>query len=181
MLPRVKLSPQPSNDDDGGKPATINIDVSPNNAVVRHQYKISMVNSGAPATINRRSIAEIVETSRRAFEMKRKTIPVKYRKSQLKGLLKLLVDNETVLSEAVDNDLRKHRHETILFETELIANDIRHLLINLDKYVKRETPEDKPLVNFFDGVYVHYEPYGVVLIIGAWNNPLKGSLGPLAG
>lgn len=65
-------------------------------------------------------------------------------------------------------------------ETEVVANDVRHTLIKLKEWAKPEKPE-KRLVNLLDGVYRYKDPYGVVLIIGAWNYPLLLTLGPLVG
>lgn len=167
-LPRVKLSSTNNkiiNDDDtvGAAAAIIDID-----------NHIQTLKS------NKQQAKSIVDSVRRVFHQTGKTKPLKFRKKQLSNLLKFLVDNETQLAEAVHKDLKRHKHETVLFETELVANDIRHLLINLDKYGRPSEPE-KPLVNFFDGAYVYHEPYGVVLIIGAWNYPLLITLGPLVG
>lgn len=37
------------------------------------------------------------------------------------------------------------------------------------------------MVNILDGVEIHKDPYGVVLIIGAWNYPLQLTLVPMIG
>lgn len=36
------------------------------------------------------------------------------------------------------------------------------------------------MVNIMDGVYIYKDPYGVVLVIGAWNYPLQLTLVPVA-
>ena len=36
-----------------------------------------------------------------------------------------------------------------------------------------------PSVTLLDDTLIHYDPLGVVLIMGAWNYPLMLSLGPL--
>lgn len=38
---------------------------------------------------------------------------------------------------------------------------------------------EKPLVNFFDGIRIHKDPYGVALVIGAWNYPLQLTMIPV--
>ena len=40
---------------------------------------------------------------------------------------------------------------------------------------------EKTIVTLLDSTFMHPDPLGVVLIIGAWNYPLQLSLGPLAG
>lgn len=37
---------------------------------------------------------------------------------------------------------------------------------------------EKPLLNMLDDVIIRKEPYGVVLVMGAWNYPLQLSLVP---
>lgn len=36
-------------------------------------------------------------------------------------------------------------------------------------------------MNFFDTLEIHKEPYGVVLVIGAWNYPLQLTMLPVCG
>lgn len=76
-------------------------------------------------------------------------------------------------------DLRKHKQEAHLLEIEFILNDLRNTLFNLREWVKPEKPE-KSLVNLMDGVYIYKDPFGVVLVIGAWNYPLQLTLVPVA-
>ncbi|XP_074032091.1 aldehyde dehydrogenase family 3 member B2 isoform X2 [Leptinotarsa decemlineata] len=78
------------------------------------------------------------------------------------------------------SDLRKPKQECCMCEIDLVANDLRHTIIDLEKWAKPEKPE-KRLVNILDGVYVYSDPYGVVLIIGAWNYPILLTVGPLVG
>ena len=40
---------------------------------------------------------------------------------------------------------------------------------------------DKELINKMDTAYIRYEPYGVALIVGAWNYPVQLVLLPLVG
>ena len=40
---------------------------------------------------------------------------------------------------------------------------------------------DKELINKLDNAYIRYEPYGVALVIGAWNYPVQLVLLPLIG
>lgn len=39
---------------------------------------------------------------------------------------------------------------------------------------------DKSIVNLLDDVHIYKDPYGVVLVIGAWNYPLQLLLVPVA-
>ena len=49
-------------------------------------------------------------------------------------------------------------------------------MLNL-KFLKRKC--DKNPMTLFDGVYIHPESYGTVLVIGAWNFPLMLTLAPV--
>lgn len=40
---------------------------------------------------------------------------------------------------------------------------------------------DKPLINIMDDVLIHKDPYGVILVMGAWNYPLQLTLLPVVG
>lgn len=37
------------------------------------------------------------------------------------------------------------------------------------------------MINFFDDILIHKDPYGVVLVMGAWNYPLQLTLLPVVG
>ncbi|XP_018564881.1 aldehyde dehydrogenase, dimeric NADP-preferring-like [Anoplophora glabripennis] len=122
---------------------------------------------------------DVVAVAKKAFATG-KTKPLKFRREQLKGLLKFLEECKEDIEKALYQDLRKHKQECHLCEIEIIANDLRHTLMELKEWAKPEKPE-KRLVNVLDGVYRYKDPYGVVLIIGAWNYPLLLTLGPLVG
>ena len=68
--------------------------------------------------------------------------------------------------------------ETIIME--FIKNDIRDQLIHIKEYMKPKSVP-KNLVVMMDSAYIQYEPYGVALVIGAWNYPIQLVLCPLVG
>ena len=70
--------------------------------------------------------------------------------------------------------------ETIICELEFIKNDIRDQLLHIKEYVKPQ-PVAKNIVVMLDDAYIQYEPYGLALIIGAWNYPIQLCLCPLVG
>ncbi|KAJ8916810.1 hypothetical protein NQ315_005817 [Exocentrus adspersus] len=128
---------------------------------------------------NKKSPKEVVEFSRKAFTAG-KTKSLKFRKAQLKGLLKFLEECKGDIEKALYKDLRKHKQECHMCETEVVANDLRHTIMEVAKWANPQKPQ-KRLVNLLDGVYRYNDPYGVVLIIGAWNYPILLTLGPLVG
>ena len=59
-----------------------------------------------------------------------------------------------------------------------MKNDIRGCINNINKWVSDNYVE-KNIVTLMDETFIHYDPLGVVLIMGAWNYPLMLSLGPI--
>lgn len=80
---------------------------------------------------------------------------------------------------ALAGDLRKHKQEATILEIEFLRNDIVHTLQCLREWAKPEKPE-KSLVNLLDTVCIYKDPFGVVLVMGAWNYPLQLTLLPMA-
>lgn len=109
-----------------------------------------------------------------------KTIDLDFREKQLNALLRLYEEHEDAMCDALAKDLHKHRQESIINEVELLRNDVRNLIMNLRSYAQVEYPE-KTFVNMLDSVEIHKDPYGVVLVMGAWNYPLQLTLLPVAG
>lgn len=154
ILPRVKLSP------DGSYSNPIIIDVEENMK-------------------SQKTITEIIQTSRNFFKSN-KTKSLHFRKTQLRSLEKFLDDHEADIIQAIYEDIKKHKQEVYMGELNLVRTDLSHTLFELQKWMKPQKP-DKRLINVLDGVYLYNDPYGVVLIIGAWNFPLMLLIGPLIG
>ncbi|XP_044253617.1 aldehyde dehydrogenase, dimeric NADP-preferring-like [Tribolium madens] len=103
-----------------------------------------------------------------------------FRLNQLKALLRLYEENAPAMIAALAEDLHKSKYESILSEVDYLKNDVLNMIYNLSSWMEPEKPE-KTLVNIMDQLLIHKEPYGVVLIIGAWNYPLQLVFAPLAG
>lgn len=121
----------------------------------------------------------VVHFARNVFQ-KGKTRPLSFRVQQLKELLRMLEEQETAFCNALYKDLKKCHHESVLSELALVMKDIKFTLRNLKEWMGPNRPK-KSVMNFFDGLYIYKEPYGVVLIIGAWNYPVHLVLSPLVG
>lgn len=121
----------------------------------------------------------MVATARRAYASGI-TKDVAFRREQLEKLDSMLVTNEAVLAEAIKQDLRKPYFEAIITEIEFVRNELHAILNNLESWA-RPQKASKSLMTLFDSVYLHPEPYGVTLIIGAWNYPLMLTLCPMIG
>lgn len=122
---------------------------------------------------------EYVTTVRNAYKTG-KTLDINFRLQQLKNLKKMIDENINAIHEALLIDLRKPKMEVTILEMNLLINELNVFIKNLKKWMKPEHPS-KPFANFFDGVEIRKEPYGVVLIISAWNYPFQLTLIPLAG
>lgn len=109
-----------------------------------------------------------------------KTKSYQWRKQQLESLLKCLDENRKQLGEALNKDLRKSEMEAYVFEIDYCKNDLIDALNNLQQWMKPEKVK-KGLLNIMDKAYINREPYGVSLIIGAWNYPVQLALLPLIG
>jgi len=53
--------------------------------------------------------------------------------------------------------------------------------LKLDNTVINHLQVSKDLLTMMDDAYIKPEPFGVVLIIGAWNYPVQLTLGPMVG
>ncbi|XP_004933504.2 aldehyde dehydrogenase family 3 member B1 isoform X1 [Bombyx mori] len=105
---------------------------------------------------------------------------LKWRRKQLRNLYRMYEENANLMLDVLYQDLRRSKTESLLLEIDYMKNDLKHVLYNLDSWTKPERP-DRDFVNWLDQVFIYHDPYGVVLIIGAWNYPLALSLLPMAG
>ncbi|XP_021699434.1 aldehyde dehydrogenase, dimeric NADP-preferring isoform X10 [Aedes aegypti] len=124
------------------------------------------------------SYADVVQQLHTTFASG-KTRDVDFREQQLKNLLRMYEENSAEMVNVLAADLRKHKQEAHVLEIDFLINDIRNTIFNFREWVKPEKPE-KTMVNIMDGVYIYKDPYGVVLVIGAWNYPLQLTLVPVA-
>ncbi|XP_048483649.1 aldehyde dehydrogenase, dimeric NADP-preferring isoform X3 [Plutella xylostella] len=124
-------------------------------------------------------VAEAVQKARDTFNSGR-TRPVEWRKEQLRNLFRMYEENRNAMIDALHKDLRRSKMEATLLEVEYLINDLKDTLHNLDEWVKPTRPS-KGFINIMDDVVIHNDPYGVALVIGAWNYPLQLLLLPMAG
>ncbi|XP_069767617.1 aldehyde dehydrogenase family 3 member A2-like isoform X2 [Narcine bancroftii] len=78
------------------------------------------------------------------------------------------------------NSSSKNSFEVEIYEIVGILNEITMTLNNLPQWTAPQYVS-KGMTTLMDTVYIHREPLGVVLIIGAWNYPLVLVLQPLVG
>nr|CAB3221029.1 fatty aldehyde dehydrogenase-like [Phallusia mammillata] len=120
---------------------------------------------------------EKIAQARKAFATG-KTKIVSFRKNQLRQLAKFLKENESALCDAIMQDLRRSKMETVLAEIVMTNNAIVNALENIDEWCKDEH-QPKALLTLFSNVYVRKEPFGVCLVIASWNYPIALLLIPV--
>nr|AEE61834.1 unknown [Dendroctonus ponderosae] len=118
----------------------------------------------------------IVKTAREAFNSGI-TKDYGFRLSQLRGMQKFMENNEENIVQALKQDNKKSRYESYLMEIVHIKKAISATIKNLKQWMEPEKLP-KPLLFITDQLEIHSEPYGVVLVIGAWNYPLVITLEP---
>ncbi|KAJ2612297.1 hypothetical protein H4S08_002766 [Coemansia sp. RSA 1365] len=108
---------------------------------------------------------------------------IEYRKQQLRAFLRGLREERKALYDAVFFDLHKSNVETELFEVGAVEYDIGLFLDNLDKWARPESRKLGSLQPAFllSKAQVRKEPLGTVLVIGAWNYPVRILLLPVVG
>ncbi len=108
------------------------------------------------------------------------TLPVSFRKAQLRKLQQVLKQNEQLLFDALYADFKKPALEAYGTEIGFIELELKLAIKNINDWTKRRrVPET--LLNFPAKSYVYPQPYGVALIISPWNYPLNLLFTPLIG
>ncbi|XP_014671199.1 PREDICTED: fatty aldehyde dehydrogenase-like, partial [Priapulus caudatus] len=109
-----------------------------------------------------------------------RTRDIVFRKKQLQNLVRLIDENREAMCEALFKDLHKPKFESVMYETDFVKSDLMNCIYNLDKWTSLEKVS-KNIPTMLDSAYLQPEPYGVVLILGAWNYPIQLTLCPLIG
>lgn len=126
----------------------------------------------------RASIADVVARLRAGYRSG-VTRPLEWRQGQLGRLVRLLRDNEDELLDALAADLGKPRLEGYLSEVGLSAGEIDATIRALPGWMRDEKVK-LPLAAQPGRGYIHREPLGVALVIGAWNYPVQLVVLPMA-
>jgi len=123
--------------------------------------------------------AKTVDALRAAFQSG-KMATLSARRHQLKRLIAMLEDNRDLFVAALQKDLHKPSFETDVAEMMMIINEASHACNELASWMEPEKVK-RGLVFAMDEAYIRREPFGVTLIMGAWNYPLQLVFNPLVG
>jgi aldehyde dehydrogenase (NAD+) len=116
--------------------------------------------------------------SQRLYFLAGHTRPISERKKNLRKLHDLLLQNESMLSEAIYKDFKKPAMLTVENELSLPYGEINSAIRNLKRW-SRSRWRLTNLSNFPARTRTNPVPYGVILVIGPWNYPFMLSLVPL--
>ena len=105
-----------------------------------------------------------------------RTRDIEWRKNQLLQLAKLVEENEPAIAAALAEDLDRNPVEAFIADIATTAGEAKFAAKKLRKWTRRkhlllEAPQ------LPGRGWVEYEPYGTVLIIGAWNYPILPDAG----
>jgi aldehyde dehydrogenase (NAD+) len=131
--------------------------------------------AGAPVS----EIAQTVARLRRTFAGGR-TRNVDWRKDQLSKLETMMVEKESAIAAALADDLDRTPFEAWLADSASTAAEARYAAKHVKRWSRRRY-RILELAQLPGRGWIEYEPYGTVLIIGAWNYPIYLTLGPLVG
>jgi aldehyde dehydrogenase (NAD+) len=124
-------------------------------------------------------VAETVARLRKTFASGR-TRSVEWRKQQLLQLQKLVEENEAAIAKALAEDLDRNPVEAFIADVATTISEAKYAAKKVHKWMRRKY-RLLELAQLPGRGWVEYEPYGTVLIIGAWNYPFYLTLGPAVG
>jgi aldehyde dehydrogenase (NAD+) len=81
-------------------------------------------------------------------------------------------------AEAIAKDLDRLPFITVLCEYSLLFSEIDHALENIRQWVA-PTKVETPMITGPGASYIIHEPYGVMLLMGAWNYPVFTTVMPI--
>lgn len=109
-----------------------------------------------------------------------KTRSYEWRIKQLKNIIKMTDEHDKEIVEALRLDLCKPELETFVYEIGMLKASCNLAIKKLNEWVKPEKVKTSITV-FPSSAEIISEPFGVVLIISAWNYPFLLSLDPVIG
>ena len=115
--------------------------------------------------------------NQRSYFKAQHTKSIESRKNTLRIFKTMLLENEAKIYAAVYADFQKSEHEAFLTEFAILIKDIEEAISALPKWMKAQKVKTN-LVNLPGKSYVVPEPFGLCLVIGAWNYPIQLSFAP---
>lgn len=116
-------------------------------------------------------IANIVSEMRRDFYTARgDDFPpcLQWRQQQLRQIRRMMLEHQDRWEDALERDLRSNRLLK-MYEVRNCVADVDLMLNNLRAWARPQTQPNTMAANLGAQCVVYREPYGVVLIMSAWN------------
>ncbi|RNI33310.1 aldehyde dehydrogenase [Rufibacter immobilis] len=109
-----------------------------------------------------------------------KTRSLPFRLQMLRRLQSAIEKEESAIMAALAADFGKPAFETYATEIAILLSEIKFMLRHLGKWAKPKRVKSS-FLNFPSKDLIYPEPYGVALVIGAWNYPFQLTLSPMLG
>lgn len=119
-------------------------------------------------------------TAQKSFFKKGKLLDVGFRIEKLKLLKSVIENHETEICDALFQDFKKPKFESVLSETAFIISELDYMIKKLKNWAKPQKVSSS-IINFPSSDYIYSEPYGTCLIIAPWNYPFQLAISPLMG
>ena len=132
-----------------------------------------------PATASSPFDASLVVKQLRATFDSGRSRPLSWRKAQLAGLRRMMVEAEDELIAALHADLGRPRTEAFAADIGHTKGELRHIEKHLSSWVK-PTKVRVPVTAAPAKAWVVPEPLGVALVIAPWNYPIQLLVEPVA-
>jgi|JI8StandDraft_2_1071088.scaffolds.fasta_scaffold07250_5 aldehyde dehydrogenase (NAD+) len=116
----------------------------------------------------------------KSFFKTHKTKEVAYRLEKLNLLQRSIERHKEDIFEALHKDFRKSNFESFVSEVALVIDEIKVMKENLKDWARPKSTRGS-ILNFPSTNYLYPEPYGTVLVIGAWNYPFQLTVLPAVG
>ncbi len=116
----------------------------------------------------------------RDFFATQQTKSISFRKKALKRLQKEIIVMEDAICDALYDDFKKPKFETLAAETQFVLAELKLMIKNIDLWARPER-KSATLMNWPSSDWIYKEPYGAVLIIAPWNYPFQLAIAPLIG
>ncbi|HEX7321667.1 MAG TPA: aldehyde dehydrogenase family protein [Mycobacterium sp.] len=140
------------------------------------EFAPTPASAATPANGKAPTVAETVARLRKTFASGR-TRSLEWRQAQLQAIAALMTENEAKVAAALDADLGRKPFESWLADVASTAAEAKYAAKHVKKWM-RPKRYGLELSQLPARGWVEYEPYGTVLVIGAWNFPFALTLGP---
>ena len=108
------------------------------------------------------------------------TLPLSFRRNQLRLLQVTIKENEAAILDALKKDLGKPALEAYIADVGMVYTEIRHMQKKMKKWAKPRRAKT-PMAGFPAKSFIYPRPRGRGLIISPWNYPVQLMLLPLVG